>query len=68
MSFSFMYTIMVKTVLKDTRITVNEDNRDEQGHHHNGDQAARRIDMMCSICGCRFGCNLEGGLFDPLVW
>ena len=26
----------------------------EQGHHHNGDQAARRPRMMCSICGRRF--------------
>ena len=25
-----------------------------QGHHHNGEQAARRPDMMCSICGRRF--------------
>ena len=22
----------------------------KQGHHHNGDQAARRPNMMCSIC------------------
>ena len=26
----------------------------QQGHHHNGDQAARRPSMMCSICGRRF--------------
>ena len=25
-----------------------------QGHHHNGDQAARRPNVMCSICGRRF--------------
>ena len=25
-----------------------------QGHHHNGAQAARRPQMMCSICGRRF--------------
>ena len=23
----------------------------KQGHHHNGDEAARRPTMMCSICG-----------------
>ena len=37
----------------------------KQGHHQNGDQAARRHDMMRSIGGHRFGCNFEGGLFDP---
>ena len=26
----------------------------KQGHHHNGDQAARRPHVMCSICGRRF--------------
>ena len=26
----------------------------EQGHRHNGDQAAGRPHMMCSICGRRF--------------
>ena len=26
----------------------------KQGHHHNGDQAAGRPHMMCSICGRRF--------------
>ena len=40
----------------------------KQGHHHNGDQAARRPNMMCSICGRRFGCNFKGRLFDPPVW
>ena len=25
-----------------------------QGHHHNGDQPARRPQMTCSICGRRF--------------
>ena len=35
-----------------------------QGHHHNGDQAARRPHMMRSLCGRRFGCNFKGGLFD----
>ena len=39
----------------------------EQGHHHKGDQAARRPHMMFSISGRRFGCNLKVGLFDPLV-
>ena len=26
----------------------------KQGHHHNGNQAARRPAVMCSICGRRF--------------
>ena len=28
--------------------------RKQQGHHHNGDQAARRPHVMCSICVRRF--------------
>ena len=31
-----------------------------QGHHHNGDQAVRRPDMMCSICGRRFTYSVLG--------
>ena len=28
----------------------------EQGHHHNGEQAARRLHfIICSICGSRIG-------------
>ena len=34
-----------------------------QGHHHNGDQAARRPNMMHSISGRRFSCSFKGGLF-----
>ena len=32
----------------------------EQGHHHNGDQAARRPLMMCSICVRRSTTTLFG--------
>ena len=37
--------------------------------HHNGDQAARRSYMMCSICGCRFMTLLfaVGGDRDELI-
>ena len=27
---------------------------EKQGRYHNGDQAARQLDMICSICGRRF--------------
>ena len=40
---------------------------EQQGHHHNGDQAARRPHMMCSICGRRFGCNFKGGLAHSIA-
>ena len=38
------------------------------GHHHNGNQAAWWPHTMSSICGRRFGCNFNGGLFDLAVW
>ena len=39
-----------------TEVTEDQINSNEieQGHHHNGDQAARRHHMTCSICGRRF--------------
>ena len=41
----------------------------KQGHHHNGDQAARRPHMMYSICGRRFTTTLFGvrGDLDELI-
>ena len=41
----------------------------KQGHYHNGDQAARRPHMMCSICGRRFTTPLFGvsGDWDELI-
>ena len=40
-----------------------------QGHHHNGDQAARRFHIMCAICGRRFTTPLFGvlGNWDELI-
>ena len=35
----------------------------EQGHHHNGDRAARRPHMMCSICVRRSTTPLFGGTY-----
>ena len=37
----------------------------KQDHHRNGDQAAQRPHVICSICGHQFGYNFKGGLFDP---
>ena len=39
----------------------------QQGHHHNGDQAARRPHMLCSICGRWFTTPLFGGTWG-LEW
>ena len=41
----------------------------KQGHHHNGDQEARRLRMMSSICGRRFTIPLHGvrGDRDELI-
>ena len=39
--------------------------RGQQSHHHNGDHAARRPRMTCSICGRQLGCNFEGGFSTP---
>ena len=41
----------------------------KQGHHHDGDQAARRPDMMCSISGRPFTTPLFGvrGDWDQLI-
>ena len=40
---------------------IHMDDISKQGHHHNGDQAARRPRMMCSICGRRFATTQFGG-------
>ena len=37
-----------------TKIRIFASTQLRQGHHHNGDQAARRQRMMCSICGRQF--------------
>ena len=37
----------------------------QQGHHHDGDQTARRLRMMCSICGCRFATSPYGVRGSP---
>ena len=41
----------------------------KQGYHHNGDQAARRPQMMCSVCGPRFVTPWFGfvGVGDGLI-
>ena len=41
----------------------------KQGHHHNGDQVARRPHMMCSIYGRRFATPQFGvrGVGDGLI-
>ena len=48
---------------------LSRDKQMEQGHHHNGGQAARRPQMMCSTCGRRFATRrfgVRGGL-DELI-
>ena len=42
-------------------------NNIKQGHHHNGDEAARRLHMMCSICVRRSTTSLFVGTYG-LGW
>ena len=40
------------------------DGQVKQGHHHNGDEAAKRPHIMWSICGRRFTTPLFGARWD----